>query len=228
MLAVARQDPASDSGFSLDFGVLGGVSNAHITDTSLILELDGAKQSAKILHYDQFVEPLLLPGGFSTGNIRVRVKGPSKGTYDESTGVITTREKYVIHFDGDLSAFQLSSPVVLPGTSVGTVEFQNEREGFVNLTWSGEGVLPNPFDPLTPIHFGYFCDADVLFRIPLAGDIDADDDGDLKDFASLQNCFSGSGSDYSAGACALADYDADRDVDAADFAILRLHTTGPN
>jgi hypothetical protein len=48
------------------------------------------------------------------------------------------------------------------------------------------------------------------------GDFDGDDDVDMKDFAHLQNCFSGEGIPYGAG-CTDADLNEDSDVDQSDF-----------
>ena len=57
----------------------------------------------------------------------------------------------------------------------------------------------------------------VRVRFPGTGDFDGDGDVDLKDFASLSNCFTGAGGTAPVG-CAEGDFDLDQDVDADDFA----------
>src|SRR3990172_10280026 len=155
---VATQAPTPASSFSLDFGAFGGVSSAQISQTDFELEIDADLGTAQFTQYQQSVAPLVLPGGFSTGNIRVEVvPGSSAGTLNVLTGEFTTEELYAVHFDGDLSAFHLTSPVVLPSTSAGTVRLSALTGGDVLMAWTGTSRLPNPFDPATYIPFTYAC-----------------------------------------------------------------------
>jgi hypothetical protein len=159
-----EQSPVRTSSFSLDFGALGGVSSARIAQTQFALEIDADQGLARFENYNQQVEPLTLPGGFNTGNIRVEVvPGSSNGTFNDLTGEFETSELYAVHFDGDLSAFQLTSPVILPSTSAGVVTVQALEGGNVNLEWSGVSELLNPFDPSSFIQFTYTCSVDASF-----------------------------------------------------------------
>jgi hypothetical protein len=161
---VAGQTPARASSFSLDFGAFGGVSSALISQTDFALEIDADLGTAQFTQYEQAVDPLILPGGFSTGNIRVEVvPGSSRGGFDKLTGEFTTEELYAVYFDGDLSAFHLTSPVVLPSTSSGTITLTAITGGNVIMAWTGVSQLPNPFDPSTYIPFSYTCSVTAAF-----------------------------------------------------------------
>jgi len=56
--------------------------------------------------------------------------------------------------------------------------------------------------------------------------LDGDGDGDLKDFALLQRCFTGSGGGLGTG-CSSADLEHDGDVDLDDYKIFRTRIAGP-
>jgi len=155
---MATQAPSPVSSFSLDFGAFGGVASAQISQTDFALEIDADLGTARFAQYEQTIAPLILPGGFSTGNIRVEVvPGSSAGTLDVLTGEFTTEELYAVHFDGDLSAFNLTSPVVLPSNSAGSVRLSALSGGDVLMAWVGTSQLLNPFDPSTLISFNYTC-----------------------------------------------------------------------
>lgn len=164
-LLVAQEDPNQISEFSLDFGVeLGGVASSMIARTDYELEIDAEMGTARFVRYDQQVDPLILPGGFSTGNITIQVvEGSSTGIYDRRAGVFVTSELYAVHFDGDLSAFGLESPVILPSTSTGFVLLDVQTGGSIGMEWVGEGELANPFDPNSTIQFAYTCEVNTQF-----------------------------------------------------------------
>ncbi len=228
--AVADQDRSQESGFSLHFDDFGYVASAQITDTHFVLKFDDQAGTARFVHYDQFVDPLLLPGPvgpISTGAIRVQIESSVDGAYDPATGDFSTVDVYAVHFEGDLSLFQLTSPVYLPGSSMGTLSFDDAQGGTISLAWDGEGQLPNPFDPGTFIRFDYVCESGTVFRVPEPGDQDGDVDVDLKDFSFFQSCFSGAGTEYRASRCALVDYDEDGDVDLEDYPSVEANVTGP-
>jgi len=63
------------------------------------------------------------------------------------------------------------------------------------------------------------------FGALLPGDLDADGDVDLTDFARFSNCFTGSDVPAETG-CAVADLDQDGDVDLLDFTVFQRHFTG--
>jgi hypothetical protein len=172
----AGQDPSEESSFALDFGGYGGVSSALIAQTDFELEIDAAAGTAHFNRYDQDIAPLLLPGGISTGNIRVEVVPKSStGTYNSATGEFATSEVYAIYFDGNLTAYGLTSPVLLPSTSVGVVDAASSSVVFVNLNsspvgsvtlnWAGAGQLNNPYDPNSLIDFSYVCSIYMTFTI---------------------------------------------------------------
>lgn len=172
----AEDDPAADNSFTLDFGEAGGVASANITTTTFTLRIDEAAHQARFASYSQRVEPLILPGGFSTGNIYVEiVPGSSSGTYDPATQDFSTSEQYAIYFDGDLSLFGLTSPVVLPSASNGTVDLFTDHSGAIALQWHGVGQLQNPQDPQNPIVFTYTCSVNTQFQLNAeAGDTNCD------------------------------------------------------
>ncbi len=161
---VTSENPAQPGAFTLDFGELGGVARSSITSTTYELNIDTAHGTARFVSYLQHVEPLTLPGGLSTGNITVEiVPDSSSGFYDASTSTFTTTEVYAIHFTGDLSAFGLTSPVLLPSSSVGAVAIDPVEGGEVTMDWDGIGQLANPFDPSSPLTFTYRCAVDTVF-----------------------------------------------------------------
>lgn len=163
---IGEQVPAATSSFTLDFGLFGGVASARIAQTQFALEIDADLGLARFENYDQQIDPLTLPGGFSTGNIRVEiVPGSSEGSFNDLTGEFETEELYAVHFDGDLSAFQLTSPVILPSSSAGTLTVDALAGGNVNLSWRGVSELINPFDPSTVIQFSYTCSVDAAFSV---------------------------------------------------------------
>jgi hypothetical protein len=148
----------------LNFGDFGGVASSIITSTNYELSVDPKLGTARFVNYLQHVEPLTLPGGFNTGAITVEVVADSSaGAYDPLTGVFTTTELYAVYFEGDLSAFNLTSPVLLPSSSTGTLLLDPVAGGEVRMDWNGRGELANPFDPLSSIPFSYVCEVNTLF-----------------------------------------------------------------
>lgn len=159
----ARLDTSQVSFFTLDFGEYGGERAALLSNTTFRLEIDADLQSARFLSYEQEIDPIMLPDGaggdISTGNIRVEVvPGTSSGVFDRSTGEFTTSETYAVYFEGDLSAFGIESPVLLPSESNGTIAFNRAAAGSIGMQWFGSGVLAN----FLPFH--YACTVNTLFR----------------------------------------------------------------
>lgn len=170
----AEQDFQEISTFTLDFGDVGGISEAQISQTQFVLQFDATAGTARFVDYDQQIAPLLLFGVFDTGNITVTiVPGSSSGTYNAATGQFTTTEFYEIAFEGDLSMFGLTSPVVLPSTSTGVVTFDTPGSGRIRQNWAGEGELGNPNDPENPISFTYTCNVNTVFSRQF-GDMNCD------------------------------------------------------
>lgn len=161
---VTHENPAAPGAFSLDFGGLGILARSNITSTSYELSIDPIHGTAHFVSYLQHVQPLTLPGGLSTGDITVEiVAGSSSGSFDSSTRTFTTSEMYAVHFTGDLSAFGLTSPVLLPSSSVGEVAVDPLEGGEVIMDWNGHGELANPFDPSAPLAFTYACAVNTVF-----------------------------------------------------------------
>ena len=161
---VTSEDPAQPGEFSLNFGGLGLLVSSHITTTNYELSLDPVRGTARFVNYLQHVQPLSLPGGISTGDITVEVvEGSSNGSFDAFTRTFTTSEMYAVHFTGDLSAFGLTSPVLLPSTSIGAVAVDPVEGGEVSMDWNGNGELSNPFDPSNPLRFSYRCAVNTVF-----------------------------------------------------------------
>lgn len=67
----------------------------------------------------------------------------------------------------------------------------------------------------------------VHYLEPVPGDIDADGDVDVADYAELQACAEGPGAPVS-GPCQQADLDGDGSVDAADLDVFGTNMNGPN
>jgi hypothetical protein len=134
--------------------------------------------------------------------------------------VFSTTEQYEISFTGDLSLLGITSPVVLPSASTGTVN--GDGSGTIQMLWGDENVQ------VGALIFSYTCEVNALFDATLVGDLDRDDDVDLSDFAVFQNCYGGP-NNPPAGGCPepdFADMDGDNDVDVADFAALSRNYTG--
>lgn len=249
---LAEQNPVEVSSFTLSFTDFGIDSTSAIIDTNYELRTDletadvapsgrlddipaEFPMSARFVNYFQNVEPLILPdptgqsAGISTGNLRIEVvPGTSTGTYDAATGEFTTTEFYVILFDGDLSGFGLESPVILPSTSNGTVVFDSEGVGRINMVWSGQGELANLQDPANPIRFTYECATQTEFQTSTLGDNTGDGVVNLADFAVLANCF---GRNAPGGSCPVVDFilndlSGDGQVNLVDFATFSLNFDG--
>jgi hypothetical protein len=161
---VTNENPAEPGAFTLTFGGLGLVSTSHITSTTYELSVDPFNKTAHFVSYLQHVDPLFLPDGSSTGDITVEVvKGSSRGFFDPLTRTFTTSELYAVHFTGDLSAFGLTSPVLLPSSSTGAVLVDPVSGGEITMDWIGAGELPNPFDASDPLEFDYHCAVNTVF-----------------------------------------------------------------
>lgn len=161
----AGASPDTPSSFTLDFGANLGRSTGHISFMDIELEVDPDNGTARFVHYYQEVSALTLPGGLSTGDLIIEiVENSSTGTYNELTGTVDTVDQYAIYFSGDLSAFGLQSPVILPSTSLGTVMASAIDGGTITLDWAGFGQLANPFDPSNPITFEYTCSSNATFE----------------------------------------------------------------
>jgi hypothetical protein len=217
LLLRAENDPANVSFFTLDFGKFGGETSAVITSTQYVLKIDPDAHTARFVQYHQELDPLMLPGGISTGDLTIEiVPDTSSGTYDPATGEFTTSEFYAIHFTGNLKPFGLTSPIFLPSDSNGTVRFDGALNGTIQMVWNGAGELQNPNNPNEPISFEYACTVNTLFDVPGCG-LNADLDGDgqvaLGDLGILLNSF-GCTSNCS------GDLDGDDDTDLADLGLL--------
>ena len=161
---LTNEHPFTPGSFTLTFDDLGYETSSGITETQFTLRVDHLQRKARFLEYSQHVDPLILPGGFSTGDITVEImEGSSTGTYEPLTRTFTTSELYAIHFTGDLSDFGLTSPVILPSSSTGVVSVDPVQGGGVAMDWDGEGELVNPFDPPNTIKFTYRCQVSTVY-----------------------------------------------------------------
>lgn len=217
--ALAETDPEVESWFTIDFGEeYGGARSAYITRTTFVLDLLPSRGVARFVEYYQNVEPLELPGGHSTGNMVITVvPGSSGGAFDTDSDTFTTQELYRIDFDGDLSFYDLYSPIYLPGASSGALD---RAGGKISQSWEGEGELENPFDPDNPIHFEYVCKVHTIYQPQEACDGDVNRDGavSLADLAALLASFGHStGQPYFNP---LADFDGSGTVDSSDLSAL--------
>jgi len=221
---LATQDPQRDSYFTLDFGPPIGATQAFISQTEYELAVDAASGTARFVDYYQTVGALELPGGFTTGAIQIEIlPGTSAGTYDAATGQFSTSEIYAVHFEGDLSAFGLTSPVYLPSGANGGVEMLSDTSGRISMEWNGQGVLTDPLG--NPLPFTYTCVVNTLFMVDdgcpqpdcEAGDVDRDCDVDLDDLVGVLDGF---GTVGPAARRAIGDLDNDGAVGLTDLALL--------
>jgi hypothetical protein len=206
--------------FSIDFGQMGGIAEAEVADTQFLLKLDRVRDTAAFLRYHQHVDPLILPGGISTGDITVTVvPGSSRGKI-YSDGTFKTEEDYSIAFTGDLRPYGLTSPVILPAESAGTIRFETAETGRVELIWNGEGQLENPFNPGTFIPFTYQCRVDSLHYVAPRGDLNCDgavDAFDVEPFIAALLDPQGYQQEFVACDSMLGDMNLDGRLDALDI-----------
>jgi hypothetical protein len=160
----AVQDVSVDSSFTLDFGD-GVQRSANITTTQYTLEADALVQTSRFLSYHQTVNPLVLPGGSSTGDMIVTIQESLAGPYDPEARTFSTQDMYLIYFTGDLSAYGLSSPVALPGSASGTITYSDAQTGIIVSHWSGLGQLEYPSGSQNYIPFMYTCDTQTTFTL---------------------------------------------------------------
>lgn len=193
----ATQANSPQSSFTLDFGQ-GSLSSANITATEFELVIDPATGSAQFLRYEQDVEPLLLPdgqgGAVSTGAIRVKIcrdgdascasicqafDCSSTGAFDRATGAFEIQnDVYRIDFDGDLSVFGITSPFVLPSTSLGGINFATPSDGSTDMDWIGMGLLAEviPFSYTCSVHGEFTIQSEITYvatTTPAPGAVDA-------------------------------------------------------
>lgn len=223
---IARENAETPGFFSLSFEGIGVPASAEISRTEIVLQLNCADQSTQFLDYQQDVGSLTLPGGFSTGAIHVSLASTRDGECDEDAGEFVTDHDYAIAFAGNLSAFGLASPVYLPGISVGTIAYDSQVTGTIEMEWEGVGALPNPFIPGEFLNFRYTCSVVSLFRIPGPGDLDGDTDVDLRDVAFVQNCFSADEA-HKGGRCNLLNQNGNAGVDLDDAYTALQYLSGP-
>jgi len=190
MVVSATQNPAVQSYFTLDFGFPGGMSSAQVADTTFELEVDPSAGSARFLSYHQNVAPLTLPGGVSTGDITVEIVTSLGGTFDRATGEFTTNDVYAVHFTGDLSAFGIESPFILPSSSTATVQYDAVNEGTTVQEWRGGGVLAGMMFTYECSVSGSFTSSNtsayVTVTEPASGAVDARQPHALNDATQVQ------------------------------------------
>jgi len=221
-------DTAENPGsFTLDFVDIGVKAVGDITRTQQALKIDGDTGLVSFIYYDQDVNELILPGDISTGALHIEILESVGVSFDADTGEFVTEDLYAVHFEGDLGAFGIESPFVMPGSSSGIIEYSDENSGQLIMAWEGEGFLPNPKDPDNPLRFTYTCDVNNNFADYQEADFFADADVDLGDFAFFQGCFGGADTGYDDPHCELADFDFDGDIDLDDFEVVSDLQTGP-
>lgn len=152
--------------FTLDFGPGIPHAVANISSTDYVLNINSTLGTARFVSYHQEIEPLILPGGISTGDITVDVvPGTSVGTFNHNTGEFNTTETYRIHFTGNLAPLGLVSPVDLPGDSAGTITFLPGRTGDIHSEWIGSTLIGAPGFQF-PVN--YACTVNTHFEPSLA------------------------------------------------------------
>lgn len=224
----ASNDPGQQNAFTLTFAPeFGGTRTANITSSEILLEVCSDTGQARFIDYYQEGEPLTLPDGASTGDLTILIDDSQSVSFAPATGIFETNDLYAIHFTGDLSAYQIGSPFVLPDNSVGTVNFETPSSGTINMDWTGGAALPNPFVPGEFIPFTYACVVNARFTVQTpcanaavgcsAGDVDGNCQVDLTDLGHTLASFGSSGARIRPS---HGDLDRDRDVDLTDLARL--------
>lgn len=151
----AVNNPDEASFFAVNFG--DGDRSAEITTTQFTIAVDADAGQASFVSYYQQVDPILLPGDVSTGNITIStLPALSTGTTWDADGVrhFSITDTYVIEFEADLSGFGLTSPQYVTSTSNGTIDFGRSAIGEINADWTGQGEIGDPDNPLI---FDYLC-----------------------------------------------------------------------
>ncbi len=188
------QNAQVQSGFTLDFGFgPDGVTSAAVSDTTYELEIDPAAGTARFISYYQNVDELFLPtpnGPVGTGAITIEIISSLGGTFDRETGSFVTNDIYAVNFTGDLSAFGIESPFVLPSSSRATVAFASPNSGDTVLTWDGGSVLAGaPFTYTCQVNGSFVSTnstAYITTAFPPHGAIDARQPHALVDAGALQ------------------------------------------
>lgn len=148
-------NPDETSFFAVDFG--DGQRSAEITTTRFRISVDVEAGSASFLSYYQQADPILLPGGVSTGRITIATDPAlSSGTVYEQDGLLhfSITDTYIVAFEADLSMFGLFSPQYVTSTSSGTIKLDGNGLGEINADWAGQGSFG---DPQQPTFFDYIC-----------------------------------------------------------------------
>lgn len=188
------QNAQVQSGFTLDFGFgPDGVTSASVADTTYELEIDPAAGTARFISYYQNVDELFLPtpnGPVGTGAITIEIIASLGGTFDRETGSFVTNDIYAVNFTGDLSAFGIESPFILPSSSTATVVFDSPNSGNSVLTWAGGSELAGaPFTYTCEVHGSFVSTnstAYITSALPPHGAIDARQPHTLLDPAARQ------------------------------------------
>lgn len=159
------ENPDVPTVFNLDFPDLAISSTSNVIATRFTMEIDPDAGTARFTAYDQYIEPLSLPLGISTGLIHVSITS-SEGTYDAVTKTFVTNDQYEISFANDLSFFGFTSPVVIPSTSHGTFKNSTARGQNVEMAWTGDGELANSDNPDEPFKYTYTCRSSTIIDLP--------------------------------------------------------------
>lgn len=217
---ITEQDTGVRSFFTLDFGKF-GQTQGEVSDTRFLFRIDRTNNTAGFITYNQNIDSLTLPGGFETGDIHVTiVPGSSTGTFNPDTGEFETQEDYLVFFEGDLSKFGITSPILLPSASSGTITFDDPRSGGVTQVWEGEGELQNPFDPTDPLIFTYTCTVESDHNQVDRGDLNCDgavNAFDIEPFLLAMNDPAGYAEMFDVCDTVMGDFDQSGIVDQLDI-----------
>ena len=230
--------PSPVSTFSLMFD--GYQTDAVISQTEYTLAVEPDTGTATFSEYYQEAGSLTLPTGVpdqfvQTGDLTIEiVPNSSSGWFNSASGDFETNDLYAVYFTGDLSAFGITSPFVLPGVSRGNINDTsgNLSSGSIEMIWDGEGSLPPGAPPEQAIAFTYQCHVNAEYADDngcaiggghCEGDVSRDCNVDLTDLAIILENFDRA--DFLVTP-RRGDVDGDVDVDLTDLAILLARFAG--
>ena len=224
----ASFDPNLPNEYQVQFPLeLGGATIVMpISGGDFSIEVDAAEGTAKLLEWNQEVEPIEILG-MSTGPITITrdTNSSSEGTYDAASRSFRVAATFLISFDdSELRQVGFLSPLPLFGTEEGTV-YGVGQIGTINMHLQGEGSVGDSA-------FSYTCSTTGRIHYDLdnnqgqSGDVNHDLEIDLSDAISVLSALFTGGSMVCPEA-ANVNRDAVTDLSDAIFLLGFIFQGGP-